>query len=72
MFGPVVYETMLFKDFSMFNYGGHFIQLSGTICAILVEGVLENICVLLFAWYLDDCKYILMSHAFICNRPMSR
>ena len=29
---------MLFKGFSIFSYDGHFVQLSGTILAYLVEG----------------------------------
>ena len=53
---------MLFKDISklalasilfsgaesIFNFGGHFVQRSGTVCAILVEGIVRNISVKLF------------------------
>ena len=31
-----------FKDTSTFRSGGHFVQQSGTICAILVEGIMWN------------------------------
>ena len=37
-----------FTSFSIFSSGGHFVQRSGTILAILVEGHLRNICVKLF------------------------
>ena len=40
-FEPVVQN--LFKDFSIFSPGGHFVQQSRTICAILVEGIMGNI-----------------------------
>ena len=33
---------MLFKSFSIFSSGGHFVQQSRTILAILVKGVLEE------------------------------
>ena len=36
---------MLFKDNSIFSSGGHFAQPSGTVCAILVEGIMRNISV---------------------------
>ena len=36
------------KDFSIFSSGGHFVQWSGTISAILVEGNPRNISVKLF------------------------
>ena len=39
---------MLLKGFSIFCSGGHFVQWSGTILAILVEGHLGNISVKLF------------------------
>ena len=35
---------MSFKDFSSFRCGSHFAQHSGTIGAILVEGIMRNIC----------------------------
>ena len=35
----------MFIDFYIFNSGGHFIHWSGTVWAILVEGLLGNICV---------------------------
>ena len=31
-----------FKHFSIYNPGGHFVQRSVTVCAILVEGHLRN------------------------------
>ena len=46
--GPLAYEEMSFKGFSIFSSGSHFIQLSGTILAILVEGHPRNISVKLF------------------------
>ena len=39
-FGPVI--QMLFKDISSFSSGGHFVQWSETICAIMVEGIMGN------------------------------
>ena len=39
---------MLFKDFSIFSSGGHFVYQSGTIGTILVEGNPRNISVKLF------------------------
>ena len=39
---------MLFKGFSIFSSGGHFVQQSGTILAYLVEGRPRNISVKLF------------------------
>ena len=38
---------MLFKDFSIFSWGGHFVQWSETVCAKLVEGIMWNIQVFL-------------------------
>ena len=35
-------------SFSIFSSGGHFVQQSGTILAILVKGLQGNICVKLF------------------------
>ena len=39
---------MSFKGFSFLSSGGHFVQRSGTILAILIEGHLWNIPVKLF------------------------
>ena len=39
---------MLLKDVSIFNSGGHFVHGSGTICAILVEGIVRNMSLKLF------------------------
>ena len=39
---------MSFKDFSVFSSGNHFVGRSRTICAILVEGNIGDICVKLF------------------------
>ena len=39
---------MLFKGFSIFSSGGHFVQQSRTSLAILVEGQPRNISVKLF------------------------
>ena len=39
---------MSFKGFSIFSSGGHFVQWSGTIFAVLVEGHPRNISVKLF------------------------
>ena len=33
---------MSIKDISYLEFGGHFFQRSGTICAILVEGIMRN------------------------------
>ena len=46
-FGPVVQERY-FKDFSIFSSGGYFFQQSGTVCTILVEGLIRNINLNLF------------------------
>ena len=40
---PLVKEEKLFKGFSMFSFGGYFVQWSGTVWAILVESNLRNI-----------------------------
>ena len=40
---PVVQEEMLFKIFLIWSSGGPPVQWSGTIYAILIEGVMENI-----------------------------
>ena len=39
---------MLFKDIFIGGSGGHFVQQSGPVCAIMVEGILENIFVIFF------------------------
>ena len=39
---------MSFKGFSIFSSGGHFVQRSGSILAILIEGHPRNISVKLF------------------------
>ena len=44
---PLAWE-MLFKGFSIFSSGSHFVQRSGTILAILVEGHSRNIPIKLF------------------------
>ena len=50
--GPLAWEEMSFKSFfSTFSSGGHFVQPSGTILAILVEGHSRNIPVKLFQIY---------------------
>ena len=41
-------KEMSFKDISIFCFGSHFAWRSGTVCAILVEGIMMNICVKLF------------------------
>ena len=33
---------MPFKDISIFSPGGHFVQQSGMVCKILVEGIMRN------------------------------
>ena len=47
-FCEIIFEYLpgdvLFKYFSIFSSGSHFVQ-SCTICAILVEGFMVNICV---------------------------
>ena len=44
----MVKEKKSFKGFSIFSSGGHLVQLSGTIWAILVDSHLRNIPVKLF------------------------
>ena len=39
---------MLFKDISIFSSGGHFVQQSRSVCAILVADMMRSICVKLF------------------------
>ena len=48
MKGSVIQEEMLFEYFPIFSSGGHFVQLSETICAVLEGGIRGNICVKLF------------------------
>ena len=43
-------QDMLFKDLSTFTSCSSFIQLSGTIYANLVDGIMGNICVELFEY----------------------
>ena len=47
-FGPVVLEQTLNISFSNFSSGGHFVQWSGTTCAIFKEGNMGNMCVKFF------------------------
>ena len=35
---------MLFKEFSIFSSGIHFVMWSRTICATFIEGIMGNIC----------------------------
>ena len=42
-FGPVVQEEMSFKRFRFLSSGGPPVQWSGTIFAILKEGIMGNI-----------------------------
>ena len=44
----LVKEEKSFKGFSIFSSGGHLVQRSRTVCAILVDSHLRNICVKLF------------------------
>ena len=39
----LVKEAKSFKGFSIFSSGGHLVQWSGTLCAILVDSHLRNI-----------------------------
>ena len=41
-------EQMSFKDVFIWSSGGPIVQQSGTICAILVEGIMRNNSVKLF------------------------
>ena len=41
-------EPKTFEDISIFSSGGHFVQRSRTVCAILVEGIMRNISVKLY------------------------
>ena len=41
--GPGVLEELMFKDFSIFSYGGHLVYRSRTILAIFVGSHLGNI-----------------------------
>ena len=40
--GPLAYEDMSFKSSSIFSSGGHFVERSGTILAILIEAHSRN------------------------------
>ena len=44
-FGSVVQEKIMFKDIFISTSGCHFLQGSGSVCAILVEGIISNISV---------------------------
>ena len=44
-FGSVVQEKIMFKDISISTSGCHFVQRSGSVCAISVEGIMSNISV---------------------------
>ena len=37
--------VMISKDISIFSSGSHLVQQSGTVCAIVVEGIMSNISV---------------------------
>ena len=45
---PLVKAEKSFKGFSIFSSGGHFVQWSGMVLVILVEGYPRNIPVKLF------------------------
>ena len=47
-FGPVIQVKMSFKRFLIWSSGGPCFQWSGTVYAILVEGIMGNIHVKLF------------------------
>ena len=46
---------MSFRDFSIFSTGSHFVQLSGTVLAILVEGH-PRIILKLGHWSMRICR----------------
>ena len=56
---------MPFKGFSSFSFGGHFVQRSGTILAILVEGHLRNIPVILKSAYWPKRRFHLKVFLFL-------
>ena len=41
------YPACRVKTFSIISSGGHIVQQSGTVCAMLLEGIIENFCILL-------------------------
>ena len=47
-FGPVVQEEMSFIDIYIYTSGSSFVQWTGTICAILEEGIMRKNPVKLF------------------------
>ena len=47
-FGPVVQDKLSFKDISYLKLWQPFVQWTGTICAILEEGIMRNNPVKLF------------------------
>ena len=50
-FEQVVKEETSFKIISIICSGGHFVQQSGKVCAILVEGIMKNSFVkLVYIW----------------------
>ena len=53
---PLACEGISFKGFSIFNYGGHFVQRIGIILAILVEGHPKNFSVKLFYKKALECS----------------
>ena len=44
----MVKQEMSFKDISVFSFNDHFVQLSGTVFPILVDGIMGNIHMELF------------------------
>ena len=47
-FGPVAQKEMLFKAFLIYSSASPYVQGTGTICAILLEGIMRNDSVELF------------------------
>ena len=42
-----VFKPKEVKIFSIISSGGHTVQQSGTVCAIFLEGIIENFCMIL-------------------------
>ena len=61
-FGQVVQEEMSFKDISIFRSDGHFVQRSGTIRGILVNGIMGNILMKYYVVCGNSIKYSASSH----------
>ena len=60
------YPACRVKTFSIISSGGNIVQQSGTVCAMLLEGIIENFCILL---NLGQLKY---RSTLLCQTCLSR